>query len=261
MLKTLFNSLSEYAIIIQKMKGIAQMAVYKSKYRLGNRDVDMHSKLRTSALFTILQEAASQHCIELGFGPAFTEKRNLIWVITRQKAEINRLPVYEEEILLETWPGPTKHVIFPRYYKISDIRGNVLINASSVWTLVDSQTRTLAAAGQHGIDLCGTYTGDEISLPRAPQQLATSLSQDFTVPYSYLDINGHMNNTRYFDLAEDNIISSAAGDKLRMVSVEYNNEARLHDKLNIQIGSEGKKYYITGDTDKPVFKMYLDYSL
>ena len=127
--------LSEYAIIIQKMKGIAQMAVYKSKYRLGNRDVDMHSKLRTSALFNILQEAASQHCIELGFGPAFTEKRNLIWVITRQKAEINRLPVYEEEILLETWPGPTKHVIFPRYYKISDIRGNVLINASSVCTL------------------------------------------------------------------------------------------------------------------------------
>lgn len=220
----------------------------------------MHKKLKTSSLFSLLQQAASEHCLQLGYGSEYTMNRGFLWVITRQKAEIISLPSYEDEIIIESWPGPTRHVIYPRYYRILDKSENVLINASSVWTLIDASTRSVAGYDRHGIRLDGTVTGNEISLPRAPAKIPFTREQEFVVPYSYLDINGHMNNTRYFDLAEDLISSPAAGDMLRALTVEYSSEALLNETINVKIGQDNKRYYICGDTDKQIFKIFLDYS-
>lgn len=249
--------------LVKKMKGISGpgMDKFVIRYKLGNSDVDMHMKLRTSAMFALMQQAASLHCDAVGLGPEHTLGRGFLWVITRQKAEINVLPRYEDEIVIETWPGITKHVIFPRYYRILDADGNVLVNASSVWTLIDASTRSLATFDRHGISLEGLVTGEELSLPRAPQAIDFSCHHEFTVPYSYIDINGHMNNTRYFDLTEDLIESPAAGDSLKSIVVEYSNEATLGEKLNVSIGRDGKRYYVCGSTDKPVFKILLDYNI
>lgn len=221
----------------------------------------MHLKLRTSSMFSLMQQAASMHCDALGLGPEHTIGRGFLWVITRQKAEILSLPGYEDEIVIETWPGITKHVIFPRYYRILGSDGKVLVNASSVWTLIDARTRSLATFDKHGISLEGLVTGEELTLPRAPQTIEFSSEHQFTVPFSYIDINGHMNNTRYFDLTEDLIESSAAGDVLKSIVVEYSNEARLGERLCVSVGQNGKKYYVCGSTDKPVFKILLEYSI
>lgn len=236
------------------------MDVFRCSHVLGNPDVNMHMKLKTSSLFTLLQQAASEHCLLLGYGSEYTMNRGFLWVITRQKAEFISLPGYEEEITIETWPGPTRHVIYPRYYRVLDKSGNVLINASSVWTLIDANTRTVATYDRHGIRLDGTVTGNEITLPRTPAQIPFSEEHEFVVPYSYLDINGHMNNTRYLDLAEDLIESPAAGDRLKALTIEYSNEVLLNETIKVSIGKDDKRYYVCGDTDKHIFKIFLDYS-
>lgn len=237
------------------------MEKFAIRHKLGGNDVNMHMDLRTSSMFSLMQQAASMHCDALGLGPEHTIGRGFLWVITRQKAEIFSLPKYEDDIILETWPGTTKHVIFPRYYRFLDSSGRVLINASAVWTLIDAKTRSLATYDRHGISLEGLVTGEELTLPRAPQPIDFSSEHRFTVPFSYIDINGHMNNTRYFDLTEDLTEPAAAGDKLRSIVVEYSNEARLGETLSISIGQDGKRYYVCGNTDKPVFKILLDYSI
>lgn len=237
------------------------MEKFVVRHKLGGNDVNMHMRLRTSSMFSLLQQAASMHCDALDLGPEHTIGRGFLWVITRQKAEIVSLPRYEDEITIETWPGITKHVIFPRYYRILDAKGNVLVNASSVWTLIDANTRSLATFDKHGISLEGLVTGEELSLPRAPQAIDFTEEHGFTVPFSYIDINGHMNNTRYFDLTEDLIEAPSAGERLKSIVVEYSNEARLGEQLNVKIGQDAKKYYVCGSTDKPVFKILLDYSV
>ena len=74
-----------------------------------------------------------------------------------------------------------------------------------------------------------------------------------------MDINGHMNNARYFDLAEDCIPPAAWGEKLTGIQVEYQSEARFGDRLNISWGCSGSSYYISGEGETPVFRMELRY--
>ena len=79
------------------------------------------------------------------------------------------------------------------------------------------------------------------------------------MPYSFVDLNGHMNNTRYFDLAEDCIGAAARGMLLREVQTEYVNEARFDEQLQLRWDREAGEVYISGESEKPVFRMILRY--
>ncbi len=179
------------------------MSVYEREFRLRSSDVDMNRRLRLSVLFSMTQEAAIAHTEELGMGREKTLDRGLLWVVTQQSAEVSRMPEYDERVILRSWPGKTMHVFFPRYCALDTADGEPLVRTAAMWVLVDAQTRRLVFPGRRGIEIAGTQTGDEIPLPAAPKPLECTGSRGFTVPYSLVDLNGHMNNTRYFDLAED----------------------------------------------------------
>ena len=235
------------------------MSFYERRILLRSKDVDMHRRLRTSVLFELLQEAAITHTEELGMGREKTLDRGFLWVVTMQRAEITRMPVYDERVTLRSWPGETMHVFFPRHYSLTDERGEPLIRANALWMLVDQNTRRMIFPDRCGIVIEGTETGEELALPSAPARLPVTQESSFVVPYSYVDLNGHMNNTRYFDLMEDSLPAAAEGKRLREVTAEYSSEVRLGDKLQIRWGEQEARYYLEGALEKPCFRMALRY--
>ncbi len=296
------------------------MQIYEKEFKLKSSDVDMNRRLRTSVLFTMLQEAAIAHTEELGMGREKTLDRGLLWIVTMQRAEIARIPEYDEEIVLRSWPGDSLHLIFPRYFSLTTAAGEPLLKASSLWSLIDANTRSLIFPEKFGIEIPGVRTGDEIPMPSAIRPLAPAKAQPaasesdcitasprsshtaesaqdistaartFTVPYSCVDLNGHMNNTRYFDLAEDlifDMVSNAGhtgtegakgqtgtwGAKgqtradssteqplfPKLICTEFAKEVRLGDELKLSCTRQGSNFLVTGSTAKPCFKMRIEY--
>ena len=236
------------------------MSVYRVKFRLRNAEVDLNRRLRLSTMLRMMQEASIAHTEELGAGREKTLDRGLLWVVTLQEARINRMPEYDEEITLESWPGDTMHLFFPRYYRIIGADGAVLVTAAALWVLMDSVERKMVFPEDKNVAVPFEKTGFEPPLPRAPRHIETTREASFTVPFSYTDMNGHMNNTRYFDLAEDSIPASAAGKALRLVQTEYVSEARLGAALQVRWGEENGAFFLLGEGEKPVFRMRLEYA-
>ena len=114
------------------------MSILCENLKLRSKDVDMFRRLRSSELFKLLQEAAIRHTEELGMGREKTLDKGILWVVLMQKAEIIRMPVYDEEILLKSWPGKTMHLLFPRYYSLETTEGETLVRASAIWCPVPS---------------------------------------------------------------------------------------------------------------------------
>ena len=223
---------------------------------LGSQHVDCRRRLRTSTLFALLQNAAIRHTESLGMGRDKTLDRGLLWVVGRQYVEIARMPVYDERIVHTSWPGDTLRVLFPRYDEITDEAGNVLLRASAVWTLMDAESRSVAFPEEYGVAIPGVKRGVELPLLPKIAPIPTTESFTFTVPYSYVDINGHMNNTRYFDVVEDNLPCQSAP---RAIQVEYLSEVRRGETLRVQWGREGERVFLSGETDRPCFRMSLQY--
>ena len=236
------------------------MSVYTEALRLRSKDVDLYRRLRVSQLFTLLQEASIRHTEQLGMGREKTLDKGILWVTTLQRCEIRRMPEYDEDVLLKSWPGQTMHLLFPRYYSMETAAGEPLLKASAIWCLVDRETRRIVFPERYGVVLPGVTTGEEHALPGALRRETCTQERRFTVPYSYVDLNGHMNNTRYFDLAEDSIPASAAGEQLRLICAEYAGEARLGQELCVGIAGEDKHWYLEAGLDRPCFKMLLEYA-
>lgn len=235
------------------------MRVYRQELLLRSTDVDMYRRLRTSELFRLLQEASIRHTEELGMGRGRTLDRGILWVLLLQAGEIARMPEYDEQIVLKSWPGRTMHLLFPRYYRLETAAGEHLLSASALWSLVDEKTRKVVFPERYGVEIEGVVTGEEIALPSAPRRMECTESRPFTVPYSYVDLNGHMNNTRYFDLAEDCIPAAAEGRALRRIQTEYVSEARFGEGFRVSWGEENGEYFLTGEGERPFFRMRMAY--
>ncbi|MBQ2095982.1 MAG: hypothetical protein II474_08760 [Firmicutes bacterium] len=233
--------------------------MYERQLLLGSEHVDCFRRMRTSALFELLQVVSIRHTEELGMGREKTLDKGLLWVVTRMHAQIGRKPEYDERITVRTWPGETMHVLFPRYYEILSEQGETIVRASAVWSLMDAAARSAVFPEEHGISIPGEDRGGELPWLVPVRPLETENSETFTVPYSYVDINGHLNNTRYFDLAEDRISAASDGRLLREVTAEYNREVKQGEPLLLEWGGDRDRYYVAGSTEKPCFRLLLRY--
>ena len=234
--------------------------IYERSVLLGSEHVDCFQRLRTSTLFEFLQTASIRHTEELGMGRDKTLDKGLLWVVARQYVLVDRMPRYDERITLRSWPGSTMRVLFPRYYEILSEAGETLVRGSAVWSLMDAETREFAFPDEHGVAIGGVETGREVPYLTKLESIETPNRFDFEVPYSYVDLNGHMNNTRYFDLAEDHLDAPQSGKTLREVHTEYSAEVRRGQTLRVAWGKENERYYVNGSTEHPCFRMSLTYA-
>ena len=232
---------------------------YRTGMRIGIRDVNLFRRLKPSALFEIFQEMAVVHASGMGFGTDAVASMGAAWVIITQRVDINRMPQEGEFIYMETWTGKTSHLLYPRFHRILDEKGNVLIQASALWTLMDMESRKMLDKEMFDDVIVDMVNGSEIPMPSAPKKAIGPVHSSFTVPYSYLDQNGHMNNTRYFDLAEDVIPAPLEGKKLKGICSRYSSEARLGDVIELQWQEKDGIYRISGGGEKKYFAINFEY--
>ena len=234
--------------------------MYEKEYRILSSDTDAERRLRLSRLFTLFQEASIAHTTELGMGREKTLDRGLLWIVTLQQAEVTRLPFYDERITLLSGPGNTMHLLFPRYYRVEDGAGETIVRASALWALMDCGTRRAIFPEEFGIEIDGERTGAEPMLPAAPRSPKDGETDRFTVPYSYVDLNGHMNNTRYLDLAEDRMPAELRSKTVKRIRAEYSLEARLGDEITLRSERADGTFLIAGESGgRKLFKLDLLY--
>lgn len=235
------------------------MKLRSETFKLRTAHCDVFRKLRLSELFNRFQEIAIADTEEHGMGRDKTLDRGLLWVVTGYRLDVDRLPDYDETVTLESWAGKTMHVFFPRYFRMRDAEGKILLQASSLWVLIDGSTRKVVFPEEAGVHMEEVKVDDCPPIPRAPKIGETPVEVPFTVTYSVLDLNGHMNNTRYFDAVQDAIYPLKHAAAPKQVLVEYKNEAKPGETFMIRYGETDGVVSVVGEADRMIFRMNLIY--
>lgn len=178
--------------------------MFINKVLINSNDIDSSLHVRVSSLLRIMQDTVMQHTEILGVGTSETIDKGIIWVITRMRIDINRLPKYQEEVIVKTHPGPSKLFFYPRYVRFEDKEGNVLVNISSIWTLLDAKQRTITNSKIIQERCVGEI--DPLDLP-LPEKIDINneliLIENRKIRYSDVDLNNHLNFTKYVELFSD----------------------------------------------------------
>ena len=200
--------------------------IFRVSFPLSDIHLDRFGRIKPSVLLFFAQEAAGGHCRLLQLDWETLASRNLFWAVTRHRVEILRYPTRGETITVETWPMPTTKVAYPRSVTGYDSQGREVFRVTSLWVLMDLQSRAMVLPGKSGITVAGLLRGTELTVPHAIVPTEKENRQQRTVLFSQLDRNGHMNNTRYLDWVEDLLPSAYHQEHpLRAFTICYHTEA------------------------------------
>ncbi len=208
--------------------------IYSQTSHITDTAVDCFGRLKPSVLLQYIQEVASVHGSAMGADRDSLAEKNLFWAILRSRVQITRLPRTGESIRLETWPMPTTRVAYPRSIIAYDGSGAEIFRAITLWVMMDRTSRAMVIPAKSGFTIQGRLEGSELAVPGslAPR----SMEQDHSrrVCFTDLDLNGHMNNTRYFDWIYDLLPGSFHREQtLKELTICYLSEAREGETLDM----------------------------
>ena len=178
--------------------------MFVQKVIVSNNDVDSRFNLKVPALYRYFQDAALLATKDVKVDSMSLAKKNIDWVITRMDVEIIRLPKCDETIFVHTYPGKDMAFFYPRYFYITDEKDNVIVRSSSLWVLIDNNTRKMISDREVVKHLPEEHQSDELPLPnkiQIPQEKI--FVEKRKIHYHDLDFNSHMNNVRYVELLLD----------------------------------------------------------
>lgn len=244
--------------------------IYRETFTLKSTDCDRFGRLKPGALLSLMQEVAGEHCRGTDVEWTALARRGLFFAITRTHVQITRLPGARERVTLETWPGKTSRVAYPRNTIAYDEQGRELFRAISLWVLMDVNSRAMVTPGKSGVDFDGWELGGELPVPTSIGLKELGHSLDRTVSFTELDVNGHMNNTHCMDWVQDLLPSGFHADHpIRDFTVCYLSEAREGDRVRLayELSGDGAllvNSFATEDTpaglkDRRVFAIRANY--
>jgi len=229
--------------------------------RINYYDLDFRGKVRLSALLRMVHIAADVNAREHGAGYDALAPLGMTFVLQRFGVSILRMPSYNEEIVIRTWPSGTEKGTFLRRGDMYDAKGEKIMEWASLWLLFDINERRPLKPTELPVEL--VCLGDEgVQVKPEKVSLPTDWGKPFhsynhTVSYRDVDTNMHMNNSIYGDLIGDAIfpISAFASEKsseksieLRRIQINYLAEMRLGAEVSITTHNDGNKFIVSGES-------------
>ena len=211
------------------------MSIYTKKYHVDYGDSDYYKKLKLSSLFNYLQDIASLHSESLGIGiNDIQQKHGVAWVMVRIMVYVEQMPNWNEDIIVETWPNEPKRLEFERDFLVKDTAGNVLVRAISSWVIMDIVKREIRKTELIRTEYPPFMKDRAISQRMCKLRPSGQLEMVYKklIGYSDIDINGHLNNSKYIDYITDCFSMEKHGRyNVESVQVSYISEALAGDTI------------------------------
>jgi len=244
--------------------------MYEGKTRITYYDLDFRGKVKLSAILKMVHIAADINANQLGIGFATLYPLNMSFVIQRFGLKITRMPVYDENVTIRTWPAEVARGTFIRKGDMYDMGGKKIMEWASLWILFDIASRKILKPS--ALVSCGSLSTPivipsmtDVGVDVEPEKVVipTTLGMPFsqhihTVRYSDVDTNMHMNNSVYGDLIGNAAFPDSCLEypDWKEVQINYLGETRLGEEINITAHKGGDDNVILGEissTGRPSF--------
>ena len=161
---------------------------------------DVNGFIKIPQLILLSLQGSGMQAIELGMSDMYIlENYNLVWIITDYNMKIERLPVFDEKITIETYAKSHNRLFCYRAFNIKDEAGNTIIEMVATFVLMDRDTRKVHPVMSEITDAFDSeFSKTMLRGPRF-KELEGGVEQEYRVRFYDLDMNGHVNNSKYLD--------------------------------------------------------------
>ena len=227
--------------------------IYKEKFKTGLKDIDKNNLIKNRAILEIFENIGSYHSDLVKFGANDIEQTKKSWILMDWKIQVIKRPKYGEILEVHTWCKDGGRLHTYRDYEIYNEKAELCVKGTSKWVLIDIETGKMTKIEK---DLMDKYTLEEKNVfnekemdkLKAPEKFETSI--EYKVNRKDIDINNHMHNLYYLDLAYEALPQEIYGKRpFNYVRISYKKEIKFGDIVECKYAKENEKNIVV-ITDK-----------
>lgn len=173
-------------------------------YDIEAQDIDFRRRVSLKSLTNMVLMTAGRNADENGFGLLELQTEHYTWVLSRLVIDMERMPTEKDSLSIETWIEHVGTAFTTRNFRMRDGEGIVIGYAKSSWAVIDMQTRRSVRLDTIP-SMCQFIVNESIPVDE-PARIANvegEPANSFTVKYSEIDVNGHVNSLNYVQWVSD----------------------------------------------------------
>ncbi|MDA8139201.1 MAG: thioesterase [Desulfobacteraceae bacterium] len=236
--------------------------IWLEQFTIHTHEADANGLARLDSLFSCFQEAAGHHAIDLGVGRNHLERQGCFWVLSRCWMQIQQYPRLGQPITVRTWPRDVVRLFALRDVQFLSQEGELLGSGVSAWLILSQDKHRLMRPGPIMKDVAPTQeppvAGDVLEKQAAVGNL--SELRRFSVRYSDLDVNRHVNNAAYVRWILDSFNAERHDrSEIAAIRIDYLSETILGEHIDVlaqDLVSDGRQVIVgvRPEGAQPVFQ-------
>ena len=174
-------------------------AEWKDKYEVKVYESDNLERGGVITLFNYFQNSAWNHYnrVDRVRGPFLSKSQ--IWAMTRAEVHLERPARWQEIVEVETWSRGMDKLMAFRDFVIRDAGGKAIAAGTATWVVLDLENKRMQRLSEIAErwpakpDVFSIHkNADKVDSPASPEYC-----EAFMVKYSDIDLNHHVNSSRY----------------------------------------------------------------
>ena len=224
------------------------------KFHIESYVCDFTEKATITVMSRFLLDAASIHAQQRGFGYEQISMDNAAWVLSRLSIQMEEYPDHNQDLTVETWIEAVSRLFTQRCFRFINQSGKTIGYARTIWAAIDMQTRRPIDIPAWRPDML-QYVDPEERCPiekmsKIPPVEGVDSAMGYTVRYSDIDINKHMNSAKYIEHAINIFDLDVFREKfIHKFEIVFLAEGMFGDKLKLYKQNLSENEYVI-DTKK-----------
>jgi medium-chain acyl-[acyl-carrier-protein] hydrolase len=221
--------------------------ILENEYTVKLSEIGKGNKATNKTILSYLEDIGGIHSNKAGYGIFEIEETHLSWILLGWRLQVIRRPKYAEKVKIKTWSKGVIKLYTYREFEVYDEQENLIIKASSKWILMDIQKGRIVRIEPELIakyepeldkDVFGIEEFEKIKEPDEYQ-----FETEYTVRRNDIDVNNHMHNLNYIELANEALPENVyRGALFNDVKITYKKEIKLGDTIKCKYAFKDDKH-------------------
>lgn len=223
--------------------------IVEQDYRIKLSEIGKENKITNKAILGDLEDIGGIHSNIAGYGILDIPQTKLSWVLLDWKLKIIRRPKYSEKIKIKTWSKNAIKFYTYRDFEVYDENGQVIAIATSKWVLLDIDKGKIVKISDEVLNKYepelekSVFDISEIEKLQEPENYISEV--EYTVKKSDIDVNNHMHNLNYLELANEALPEEIYNkQELNNVRINYRKEIKLGETVKCKYSFENNTHII-----------------
>ena len=210
------------------------------EFYIGLRDITYNNYLSNTSLLSYLENMGGIHSSIAKFGLNEIKDTEVSWVLINWKVDLYKRLKYDSVVKVKTWSRLMDGLYAYRDFQIFDKDNNLIGIATSKWIIVNIYTKKIMKIDgeimeNYEPENQEVYPGLKV-FGKLKEAEDYDNKIDFHITRNMIDINYHVHNIYYLDMAKEVIpIDVLKEYNLNSFEVLYKKEIKYEDNLNVKV--------------------------